>query len=154
MKKTLALLTLAAGIALSAGSAMSASGIKIGTLNCKVSGGTSYVIGSTRDLACTFNGVNGSREKYTGSLQKVGIDIGMTDKAVLGWLVFSAGGLEKGALSGDYLGAAADASVGVGGGAKLLVGGSNRAFTLQPVSLQAQTGLNLAVAVASMTLAK
>lgn len=154
MNKSIAALAVAAGLALTYGTAMAASGIKIGTLNCKVSGGTSYVVGSTRDLSCTFNGLNGSREKYSGSLQKVGIDIGMTDKAVLGWLVFSAGGLEDGALAGNYVGAAADASVGIGGGAKVLVGGSNRAFTLQPVSLQAQTGLNLALTVAAMQLSK
>lgn len=154
MKKSIAVLALAAGITLTAGSAMSASGIKVGTLNCKVSGGSSYVVGSTRDLTCTFNGLNGSREKYKGSLQKVGIDIGMTDKAAMGWLVFSAGGLEEGALAGNYVGAAADASVGIGGGAKVLVGGSDRTFTLQPVSLQAQTGLNLALTVAALTLTK
>jgi hypothetical protein len=153
MKKTIALLALAAGVTLAAGTSMADSGIKIGTLSCKVSGGASYIVGSDRDLNCTFKGLNGSREKYTGSIQKVGIDFGTTDEAAMGWVVFSAGGLEDGALAGNYIGAAADASVGVGGGAKVLVGGSNRTFTLQPISLQAQTGLNLALTVASMKLA-
>jgi hypothetical protein len=42
----------------------------------------------------------------------------------------------------------------VGGGAQLLVGGSNNAISLQPLSVQGQTGLNLAVGVASMSLKK
>ena len=142
MKKTIAMLALAAGVTLAAGSSMAASGVKIGTLSCKVSGGSSYIVGSDRDLTCTFKGLNGSREKYTGSIHKVGIDIGNTDEAVMGWVVFALGGLEDGALAGNYVGAAADASIGIGGGAKVLVGGFERSFALQPISLQAQTGAN------------
>ena len=96
--------------------------------------------------------MNGSREKYTGSIQKVGIDIGNTDEAAMGWVVFGLGSLEDGALAGNYVGAAADASIGIGGGAKVLVGGFQRSFTLQPISLQAQTGVNLAVTVAALQL--
>ena len=57
-----------------------------------------------------------------------------------------------GALSGDYVGPSAAASVGVGAGANLLVGGSGSSFTLQPLSVEAQTGLNLAVGVSSFQL--
>ena len=51
-----------------------------------------------------------------------------------------------------YLGVNAEASIVTGGGANLLVGGFERSFTLQPLSVQAQTGVNLAVAVTSMKL--
>ena len=76
----------------------------------------------------------------------------MTDEAAMGWVVFALVVMEDGALAGNYVGAAADASFGIGGGAKVLVGGFQRSFTLQPISLQAQTGVNLAVTVASMKL--
>ena len=57
-----------------------------------------------------------------------------------------------GALAGDYVGASAEASAGVGVGANLLVGGSDESFTLQPVSVQTQTGVNLALGVTSFEL--
>jgi Protein of unknown function (DUF992) len=47
---------------------------------------------------------------------------------------------------------AADASAGVGGGANVLVGGSNSSISLQPLSVQGQTGLNAAVAIAEVEL--
>lgn len=141
-----------AGGALIASAAQAGGGVKVGTLECDVAGGPSYILGSSRDMTCKFKSMKGKTEKYVGKLDKVGIDIGQTDKAVLGWAVFSAGEMKAGALAGTYVGAAADASIGVGGGAKLLVGGSRHAFTLQPLSLQAQTGINVALAIASMSL--
>ena len=145
------LIGLASG-ALLATAAQASGGVKVGTLECEVAGGPSYILGSSRDMNCKFKSLKGKTERYVGKLDKIGIDIGQTDKAVLGWAVFSAGELKAGALSGTYVGAAADASVGVGGGAKLLVGGSSHAFTLQPLSFQAQTGINVALAIASMSL--
>jgi hypothetical protein len=44
------------------------------------------------------------------------------------------------------------AAVGVGGNANALVGGSNDSIALQPVSVEGQTGLNIAVGVAGLTL--
>jgi hypothetical protein len=43
-------------------------------------------------------------------------------------------------------------AVGVGGNANALVGGSNDSIALQPVSVEGQTGLNIAVGVAGLTL--
>ena len=48
--------------------------------------------------------------------------------------------------------ALAEATVGVGAGANLLVGGSEKTFTLQPLSVQAQSGLNVAAGVTSFQL--
>jgi len=42
--------------------------------------------------------------------------------------------------------------VGVGAGVNALVGGLNRSISLQPVSIEGNTGLNVAGGVASMTL--
>jgi hypothetical protein len=57
-----------------------------------------------------------------------------------------------GALAGDYAGVSAEATAGVGLGANALIGGGERAFVLQPLSVQAQEGLNLAVGFTSFQL--
>ena len=86
-------------------------------------------------------------------ISKIGVDIGVTHQGSLQWAVLALSGKQKdGALAGDYIGATAEASVVTGGGANLLVGGFERSFTLQPLSVQAQTGVNLAVTVTSMKL--
>jgi hypothetical protein len=58
----------------------------------------------------------------------------------------------RGALSGSYVGASAQASAGVGAGANLLVGGSDDTLSLQPLSIQGQTGLNAALAISELVL--
>ena len=57
-----------------------------------------------------------------------------------------------GALAGDYVGASAEATAAVGVGANVLVGGSEQTMTLQPLSVQGQTGLNLALGVSKFQL--
>ena len=68
------------------------------------------------------------------------------------WTVFAPSNKKFGALAGQYGGASAEATVGAGLGANVLVGGSNRTVTLQPLSVQGQTGLNLAVGVSGLEL--
>ncbi len=51
------------------------------------------------------------------------------------------------ALAGEYYGIGADASLGAGAGAKVIAGGTNKAFMLQPLNVQAQEGLDLAIGV-------
>ena len=63
-------------------------------------------------------------------------------------------GYAPGSLAGVYIGASAEATVVVGLGANVLVGGSQKQFALQPLSVQAQTGLNLAVGVTELDLTK
>jgi hypothetical protein len=58
----------------------------------------------------------------------------------------------KGALAGTYGGASAEATLAIGVGANVLVGGSNQAFALQPLSVQGQIGLNFAVGITNLTL--
>ena len=69
--------------------------------------------------------------------------------AIAAWLIYA--GLNR-ALAGHYGGASGEATVGAGVGANVLVGGSNRTVTLQPLSVQGQAGLNVAVGVASLDL--
>ena len=117
-------------------------------------GGLSFIVGSTRELHCVFQTRPGEEgERYEGEIKKYGLDIGFTDNAILTWTVLApTRGLGIGALSGSYAGVAADASAAIGGGANVLVGGSNQTISLQPLSLQGQTGLNAAVAIAEVEL--
>lgn len=129
-------------------------GIKSGFLKCNVESGLGLIITSTKDLACTYTSANGEFvEYYVGTIKKFGLDIGSTDRGTLSWEVIApTAGRMRGALAGDYIGASASATVGVGLGANALVGGSNRSIALQPLSIQGQTGLNIAGGVASLSL--
>ena len=55
-------------------------------------------------------------------------------------------------LAGNYVGATGEATIAVGLGANVLVGGNNRQVALQPLSISGQVGLNLAVGVAGLSL--
>jgi hypothetical protein len=131
-----------------------ASGVKVGVLNCRIEGGAGFIIGSSKEVDCVFKRAGGGREHYVGTIGKLGIDIGVTTDTVLGWIVFAPGKLKSGSLKGSYTGASAEATVGLGVGANVLVGGFRQSVNLQPISLQAQTGLNVAAGVASLNLRK
>ena len=130
----------------------SKSGVKVGALECRIKPGIGFVIGSTKELRCKFNPSLGRPEYYGGSIDKLGLDIGYTGPAHLAWVVFAPGSVKVGALSGTYGGASASASVGLGLGANVLVGGFNKSISLQPLSIQGQSGLNLAIGVSRLRL--
>ena len=150
MKKIVAISCLAL---LAATSAATAAGVKIGVLTCRVEGGAGFLIGSAKGIDCSYKPANGGRsEHYSGSIGKFGIDIGVTNDTILGWVVFAPGVTKAGALKGSYNGIGAEATPGVGVGANILVGGFRKSINLQPFSVQAQTGLNVSLGVTSMTL--
>jgi uncharacterized protein DUF992 len=126
-------------------------GVELGTLDCAIGGGTGFIFGSKKDLHCTFTSLNQTfaPEAYFGVVSKWGLDIGSTDGATMRWLVLAPSNniYAPGALAGDYVGASAEVTASVGAGANLLVGGLGNTFTLQPLSVQTQTGLNLALGV-------
>ncbi len=127
--------------------------VKVGDLRCDVSAGLGFIITSTREIECVFVTPRGSTEHYYGKIRKFGLDLGKTNPGVLTWAVFSATeGPRHDALAGDYAGIDASATIGGGVGANALVGGSDRAFALQPFSVQDQTGLAIAAGVESLTL--
>ena len=129
-----------------------APGIRAGTLQCDVSGGIGLIIGSTRDLDCVFDPVEGANERYVGTVRHAGLDVGVSGAGVMVWSVLSSTSRPRDALAGTYLGAQASGAIGVGLGANALLGGNNRSVALQPLSVQGQTGLNIAVGVAELTL--
>ena len=126
---------------------------KVGTLNCDISAGIGLIIGSKKTVTCAFTPSQpGPREVYTGSITKFGLDIGGTTGGQMVWAVYAPTNAGHGALAGHYAGASAEATVGAGVGANVLIGGSNRTVQLQPLSVQGQTGLNLAAGVAGLDL--
>ncbi len=145
---------LALTVALAGGTvaADAASGVKIGTLNCDVAGGIGLILGSSKSMKCTFHRADGEAEFYSGTINKFGVDIGITGQQYMSWVVFAPGSLARGALAGSYGGATAEATAIVGVGANVLVGGSSRSVALQPLSVSGQTGLNVAAGVASLSL--
>jgi hypothetical protein len=130
------------------------SGVKVGVLTCNVDSGWGFVFGSTRKLKCSFSHDHGSIEHYTGTINKFGADIGYTSGGVIAWAVFApTSDVGKGALAGDYGGVTGGAAVGVGVGANVLLGGFKDSFSLQPLSVEGFTGLNVAGGIAGVTLA-
>jgi hypothetical protein len=152
MKKTIFSALATATLVLGAGSAQ-AGGVKVGVLKCHADRGIGWIIGSSKDVDCVFQPSGGGRsEHYSGSIGKLGLDLGITEETVLGWIVFAPGKMKRGSLKGSYTGAGAEATVGLGLGANVLVGGFSKSINLQPISLQAQTGLNVAAGVSSLHL--
>jgi hypothetical protein len=149
MKKLLASLLVVSAFAVTPAVA---GGVKVGVLNCRIESGVGFIIGSSKEVECEFKRTGGGREYYNGTIGKLGLDIGVTTDGVLGWIVFAPGKTKRGSLRGSYTGASAEATVGLGVGANVLVGGFKKSINLQPISLQAQTGLNIAAGVASLNL--
>jgi hypothetical protein len=141
--------------ALMIGSAAQAApgGVKVGVLTCNVEPGWSYVVGSTRPLECSYSPNRGHGEHYLGKVEKVGVDIGYVSGATIVWAVIApTSDVRPGALEGDYGGASANVSVGIGAGANVLIGGFDKSITLQPISVEGDTGVNLAVSITSIRL--
>ena len=144
--------SLAAG-ALALGSPAQAQAVKAGVLTCNVSSGFGFIFGSSRSINCTFAPAGGAPQHYVGSIDKFGVDIGYTKGGVLVWTVLApTTSPAPGSLAGSYGGATASATVGAGGGANVLVGGSGNSISLQPLSIEGNTGLNVAAGVAALTL--
>ncbi|WP_046116522.1 DUF992 domain-containing protein [Ensifer aridi] len=138
------------------GAASAQSYVTLGRLTCGSEGGTGLIVTSTKNLMCTFRPADGSPGAvYAGTITKIGIDIGATGKTVMIWDVLAKTGtpLTEYALAGEYVGVGADASFAVGGGAKVIAGGTNKAFMLQPVNVQVQEGLNVALGIDHLVLA-
>ncbi len=129
--------------------------VRVGLLTCQVDGGKGRIISSRRELSCIFENVDGRAvERYAGEIRRIGLDIGNTQYSDIAWGVFSVtrNGFTPGALQGNYAGLSAGASIGVGIGANALIGGLDRSFALQPLSVETSRGFNLAVGVAQLEL--
>jgi hypothetical protein len=141
------------GLAASADVATAQSRFSVGVLECRAGPSTSFLIGSIRDFDCLFQPVDGPLQRYGATIQRLGIDLGWSNDAVMVWNVFAPTGVVgQGALSGAYGGVSAGAAVGIGLGANALAGGFDNSFALQPLSFEGQTGLNAFAGVSSLEL--
>ena len=131
-------------------------GIELGSLDCAIDAGTGFIFGSSKNLRCTFTPADQefTPETYVGNVAKYGLDIGAPKQTQMRWLVLGPSNniYAPGALAGEYVGASAEITAVYGAGANLLVGGGGPTFTLQPVSIPPQTGLNLALCVSQLEL--
>ena len=126
--------------------------VQVGTLACSISAGVGLLVASQRNVNCNFQPDGGPPEAYTGTLTRVGVDVGFTTGGAMVWGVFANTNRYAGMLTGTYAGATAEATVAAGLGANVLVGGSNRSVALQPLSVQGQVGLNVAAGVGALEL--
>ena len=122
-----------------------------GTLTCRGSGTVGLILGSKQRLSCTFErSKDGTTANYSATITRIGLDIGVTGRNVMIWTVLaSSDNLPASALAGSYAEVAANASVGAGVGANALIGGNRNSVVLQPLSVQAQTEVNIAAGVAA-----
>ena len=126
--------------------------VQVGTLACSISAGIGLVVASQRNVSCNFQPDGGSPEAYTGTITRIGVDVGFTTGGAMVWGVFAGTNRYAGMLTGTYAGATAEATVAAGLGANVLVGGSNHSVALQPLSVQGQVGLNVAAGVGALEL--
>ncbi|MCG5236834.1 DUF992 domain-containing protein [Xanthobacter oligotrophicus] len=148
---------LAAAALLVAGAmpASAQSRVQVGTLSCNLAPNVSFVLGSVREMSCSFLPSSRSAKAgtYQGVTRRFGIDLGFSTSGRMVWAVFAPTAVVgRGALRGTYVGASTNASFGVGLGANVLVGGSSNTIALQPLSVEGQTGVNLALGVSDLTL--
>lgn len=144
---------LVAAMTLTATPAAAQSRVDVGTLICTAGPGIGAIIGSRRSLTCHFNPVSGPTRHYRGSITRFGLDLGVTAGGIMTWRVLArTRNIGPGSIAGHYVGVSADASLGLGAGAKVLIGGSRRSTMLQPVAFIGNVGLNLAAGVTGLTL--
>jgi hypothetical protein len=127
--------------------------VQIGILECRGGASVGFIVGSVTNLGCVLRVPGFPEDRYVATIRKVGVDLGITQESALAWNVWApVAQLGPGALSGNYAGAQGSASIGVGVGGNVLVGGSENSIALQPLSVQGQVGLNVAAGLESLEL--
>ena len=127
---------------------------EIGLLTCKSPQTTGYILWSSTAYDCWFHSsVGGGTQHYSGVINRAGAELGWSGNIGLAWLVIAASDkVGPGTLAGGYGGVSAGAAVGIGVRANALVGGLPNSITLQPVSIEGETGLNARATVTSLWL--
>ena len=127
--------------------------MRAGILQCQGGQNVGFVVGSVTNLECVFKSEGRRPEPYIATVRRYGLDLGVTAQTQLAWAVNAPDSrVGRGDLAGSYGGVGANASVGIGGGGNFLVGGSANSYVLQPISVQGQTGLNVAAGLADIQL--
>ena len=127
--------------------------IYIGALSCNIAGGTGYVLGSSKSMDCVFLDRNGHSAEYTGTINKVGVDIGYTKAVHTVWRVYSLGSDRKpNQLSGTYVGEQSTVAAGGQAGGNWIYGGPNAEIGMVASGIVKDAGYNLATGIAEMSI--
>jgi hypothetical protein len=127
--------------------------VQVGVLECRGGASIGFIVGSVTNLGCVFRADGVPEDRYIATIRKVGLDLGITQESALAWGVFApTARLGPGDLSGNYAGAQGSATLGVGVGGNVLVGGSANSIALQPLSVQGQVGVSIAAGLESLEL--
>lgn len=133
--------------------AQSPARVQTGNLECLSNPSVGAVVGSVRTMTCVFKPSVGLEQHYSGTRTRIGLDVGVQTGAAILWTVFApTNQLRPGELEGTYAGISADAAAGLGIGANALIGGSNNTIALQPLSIEGQIGVNVALGISALTL--
>jgi hypothetical protein len=129
-------------------------GTQVGVLNCQMAPRTSPSVGTVQSIRCHFIPDGGYPPlAYTGEIDTVSLDVGITTGGVLVWDVLaSTSGLPAGGLDGVYV-SSGDIPVSVGEDVNVLFGGSHRTVALRPVALEGEIEVALGLGVSSLKLA-
>lgn len=143
-----AALALAATLVAAPFAASAADGVEIGQLTCRQTDRTNLILFSEAKFSCIFNPTEGPNERYRGEIDKVGLELTDDKVETIVWYVFAPReGVSKGSLEGAYYGVSADAAIGAGAGARVLLGGFERSITLQPAAVSAERGIGVAAGI-------
>jgi len=127
--------------------------VQVGVLECRGGASVGFIVGSVTNLGCVLRSEGMPEDRYVATIRKVGLDLGITQESALAWGVFApVARLGPGDLSGNYVGAQGSATLGIGVGGNVLVGGSANSIALQPLSVQGQVGLAIAAGLESLEL--
>lgn len=128
--------------------------VAAGLLECRGEFATGYGFGSSRKVRCEYRPSMGTNHYYAGTLERVGLDLGVSDQASMLWAVVATSpAVEAGALAGKYVGLSTGFSLGPGFSANMLASDdARRQVTLQPLSVSSDSGLSLSFAGATLTL--
>ena len=129
--------------------------VKIGVLTCESVPGShfSMLVHSSMDFECVIPHA-GIQDRYRAQAGvALGVDTHWRKSETLRFSVFAThAGEPAGFLAGRFVGARASATLGVGGGAKVLVGGGERHITLKPIALSTSSGVGVSAGLAHLTL--
>ena len=127
--------------------------VQVGILECRGGASIGFIVGSVTNLGCVLRADGMPEDRYVATVRKVGLDLGITQESALAWGVFApVVRLGPGDLAGNYVGAQGSATLGVGVGGNVLIGGSANSIALQPLSLQGQVGVSIAAGLESLEL--
>ena len=127
--------------------------VQVGILECRGGASIGFIVGSVTNLGCVLRADGMPEDRYVATVRKVGLDLGITQESALAWGVFApVVRLGPGDLAGNYVGAQGSATLGVGVGGNLLIGGSANSIALQPLSVQGQVGISVAAGLESLEL--